>query len=115
MCLMDKLEYWIEAVEFALEDIGKVNILSREDLKIFAQSIVTSADQESMAYGSCVADNPLINEIEKLNEKHKIEMDKMEKRELIFRKNVADRHGPNVSEKDVYIEHGSVYYDYKGL
>lgn len=112
---MDKSDYWIEAVLSALDAVDKLELFTESELKLIAEDIATSADQESMAYGSSVAENPLTNEIKELKEKHKQELHQFEQRDEIFRKYVADRHGPYVSVNDVYTENGSVYYDRKGL
>lgn len=108
---MEKIDYWIESLECIFEDIGRINVFSTEELKTIAESLIISADQESMAFGCSAAPNPLIQEISDLKKKHEVEMNIMEKRDEIFRKNVADRHGPYVNENDVYIENNTVYFD----
>lgn len=108
-----RLEYWVEAIECALEDIGKEGILSKTEIKSMAQNLQNSAEQEDMAYGIEHIPNPLLSEIEKLKSEYNNKIIKLEETNLIFRKNVAKR--LNVRHEDVYLDGENVVYDRKGL
>jgi len=111
----NRLNYWIEAVECALEDANKLNMFSNDDIKTLAENISISAEQESMAFGTEHIPNPLETEIQNMKSKHKKEIEQYNHREFIFRKNVSDRHGPYVDPGDVYIDGNNIVYDHKGL
>ena len=108
---MNKLDYWIEAVEAALEDIGKLNNYTNEELKTVAESLIISSEQESMAFGYDCIPNPLESTIRDMKSKHESEIKQYEKRESVYRQNVADRHGPRVGPNQVYIDGNNVMYD----
>lgn len=110
-----RLNYWIEAVESALEDVNKLNMFSNDEIKSLAETLQGSSEQESMAFGTEHIPNPLEAEIRNIKSKHKKEIEQYENREFIFRKNVSDRHGPYVDPGDVYINGNDVVYDRKGL
>ena len=112
---MNKVDYWIEALEFALEDVDRTGAFSTDEIRTLAESLEGSAEQQGMAFGYDAIPNPLIAEIEKLKAAHELEIEQLEKRDYIFRKNVADRHGPYVSVNDVHIDGNDVVYDHKGL
>jgi len=86
------LNYWIEAVDSALEDIGKQNILSNNDIKRLAESLIISSEQQSMAFGYEHIPNPLQSEIEKIKLEYETKIKRLEQNDFIYRKNVADRH-----------------------
>lgn len=105
------LDYWIEAVESALEDVNKLDMFSNDDIKSLAETLQGSSEQESMAFGTEHIPNPLEAEIRNIKSKHKKEIKQYEKRELVYRQNVADRHGPRVGPNQVYIDGNNVMYD----
>ena len=100
-----KLDYWTEAVEVALEDIE--NNLSAVDIKSIAESMMISADQQSMAFGSDVADNPLKVEVNNLKTQLKHDQDINDTQEQIYRQHIADAH--HVDILDVHIEYDRVW------
>ena len=110
-----RLDYWIEAVESALEDVNKLDMFSNDEIKSLAETLQGSSEQESMAFGTEHIPNSLETEIRNIKTKHKKEIEQYENREFIFRKNVSDRHGPYVDPRDVYINGNDVVYDHKGL
>ena len=107
---MNKVDYWIEATEFALEDVDRAGVFSDDEIRTLAKSLEGSAEQQSMAFGCDVAPNPLIAEIERLKAIHKKEMEHMEQRDYIFRKNIARRHGGHNAD-NVYIDGDDAVYD----
>lgn len=107
------LNYWVEAVHVALDDVGKLTMFSDEDIKKIAQNIQNSSEQQSMAFGWDLILNPLVDGIQKLKVKHECEIAQHERRDRIFRKNVADRN--HVRIEDVYIQDERVVYDRIGL
>lgn len=48
-------EYWTDAIEAALSDIGKDGLLSREELETVGGSLAGSAENQSIAFGWDVA------------------------------------------------------------
>ena len=107
----DILNYWIEAVESALEEVEKLDVFSKEDIINMAETLQISSEQESMAFGTEAIPNPLESEIRNIRSRHEKEISEFEKRDLIFRKNIANRHGPRVGPENVHIEGGNVEYD----
>lgn len=107
-----KLEYWMESVESAMEEIGYTN-LPIEDITAMAESMIGTAEQESMMFGYDAIPNPLQTEINEITDKLERERNKAHHREYIYRKSIATRN--NVNPEDVCIEHGNVWYRRRGL
>ena len=106
-----KLEYWIESVESIMEEMSYD--IPIEDITTIAESMIITAEQESMAFGYDAIPNPLQTEIDEITGKLKQECIKADRREYIYRKSIASRNG--VNPEDVFIEHGNVWYQRRGL
>ena len=100
-----KLEYWIEAVESALEAIE--TDLSVEDITSIAEDMLISAEQEGMAFGHDAIANPLQTEIDQMKARFKQEEERWERRDWIYRESIATR--ARVKPEDVYIQYDTVY------
>ena len=107
-----KLEYWIESVESIMEEIGYTNI-PIEDITTIAESMMITAEQESMAFGYDAIPNPLQTEIDKLRNNMDHEQVECERRELIYLRSIAKRN--NVHVDDIFIANGNVWYQRRGL
>jgi len=103
------LNYWIEAVESALEEVGKLTLFSKDDIKILAETLQISSEQQSMMFGYENIPNPLESEIQKIKSEFEKKITKLEQNDLVYRKNVADRHG--VNPEQVYLDGENVMYD----
>ena len=62
-----KLEYWIESVAATTEEIGYN--LSIEDITTIVESMIITAEQESLAFGYDAIPNPLQTEIDEITNK----------------------------------------------
>ena len=98
-----RVEYWIEAVECALEGLEKQKLLTKDEIKYMAEALQGSAEQESMAFGCDSVSNPLEDRMREMKDKHDKEMQYYIDREYIFRKNFSDGCGPRVNPEDIYI------------
>ena len=67
------LNYWIEAVESALEEVGKLTLFSKDDIKILAETLQISSEQQSMMFGYENIPNPLESEIQKIKSEFEVE------------------------------------------
>lgn len=103
------LNYWIEAVESALEEIDKLSYFSNKEIKTLAETLCISSEQQSLAFGYEHIPNPLEAEIIKIKSEYNHKIEILERNDLIYRKNVANRHGINA--ENVYIKDEIVMYD----
>ena len=97
-----KLEYWIEAVMSALDEIDEISLFTDQNIKDLAESMLISAEQEGMAFGYDVIPNPLSTEITKIKEENAREIADWENRDRIYRQSIADAY--KLSARDmIYI------------
>ena len=103
------LNYWIEAVESALDDVGKIALFSKEDIKTLAETLQISSEQKSMAFGYEHIPNPLESEIQKIKSQYENKIAKLEQNEWVYRKNIANRH--RINPENVYLDGENILYD----
>lgn len=101
------LDYWIEAVETSLEDIGKLTDFSKTEIRSMAEDMYTSADCQDMAFGSNMAENPLIAEIKELRHKCDNAKNESDDRERILFDHITKGH----RYLSVSIKDGRVWFD----
>ena len=106
-----KLEYWIESVESIMEEMNYD--IPIEDITTMAESMIITAEQESLAFGYDAIPNPLQTEIDKLRNDMDHEQVYWERRELIYLRSIAKRN--NVHVDDVFIANDNVWYQRRGL
>lgn len=58
-----KFEYWKEALEIALDEVGAANVLTPEQIEQVAGSLEISADNQGMAFGHDAIPNPMKAEV----------------------------------------------------
>lgn len=46
-----EMDYWVEMIEYTLEDVGALNALNHDQLIAFAEHMIICADQVGMALG----------------------------------------------------------------
>lgn len=111
-----QFDYWKDALECALDGADAFLLLTPEQIDAAAKSLVISAENQGMAFGHDVLKNPPDSlhkrELEEMRQRHQRELAEFERRERIFRENVARRHG--VSASAVEIQGDSVVYDPNG-
>ncbi len=103
------LNYWIEAVETALEEVNKIGLFSREEIKTLSETLQISSEQQSMAFGYENIPNLLESEIQKIKSEYELKIAKIEQDLFVYRKNVADRH--KINPENVYLDGNNVMYD----
>lgn len=103
------VDYWDDALGCALEAVGKFEALTRDERRQVAESLATSAENQSMAFGHDCIPNPKDSEIASLKTQHEREIAEWEAADLAYRTSVARRRG--VEPNDVYIRNGRVVYD----
>lgn len=104
-----KLEYWIESVSVALDEIDGISPFTDQNIKDLAEDMLISAEQEGMAFGYDAIPNPLTTEITKIKEENAREIDDWKRRDRIYRQSIADAY--KLSDRDIiYIENGEVRY-----
>jgi transposase len=99
---MSNLAYWQEALDCALDESGASNALTPEQRKSVAEFLRTSAEMESECSGSLCIPNPMIAEMEAQKKRFEKELAEAERRDDIYRKNIAKRYG--VGREQVHIE-----------
>lgn len=102
------LEYWTEMVASSLEDIGKLDSFTSDDIKAMAESMVISADQESMAFGYDAIPSPQATMIEHLKEIHELREQVRDRTERILIQKIADIQ--KLDSDYIYVENGRVKY-----
>lgn len=102
------MEYWFEALNSSLCEIGREDALTEDQKKAVALDLLVSHDNYSMAFA---APDFRAAKTEKSTEVRRLEgrVAELEARDLIFRQAVATRR--RVPIEDVYIENGNVKYD----
>lgn len=101
------MNYWEECIFEALNEEGIT--ATEEQIKNIAGCVEVAHENYGMAFGYDRIDNPMEDEIAKLKKEHQKEIERLEQRELCYRKSVAARH--RVSVEDVHLEDGRVVYD----
>jgi hypothetical protein len=71
--------YWLEALEIAMDEMGILDALSAEQRKELAASLATSA--ENMSLCSPPVSNPLQGELDEVKRQRTAERERREKRE----------------------------------
>ena len=64
----DILDYWIESVSAALDEIDGISPFTDQNIKDLAENMMISAEQEGMAFGYDAIPNPQQTMIEHLKE-----------------------------------------------
>ena len=100
------LDYWIESVSAALDEIDGISPFTDQNIKDLAENMMISAEQEGMAFGYDAIPNPQQTMIEHLKELHELRDKEYERNERIYQQSIADTH--KLSINDVYIENGKV-------
>ncbi|WP_333998254.1 hypothetical protein [Burkholderia orbicola] len=103
---MSKLDYWLESLGYALEEVGAYDALTPEQRKDVAEALVVSAENEGMAMGRDCIPNPMNSEIERLKAAHRAEIERFEERERIYCRDIA--RSQNVDSHRIGIHNGSV-------
>lgn len=101
------LDYWIEAIETSLEDMGKLTDFSNVEIRSMAEDMYTSADCQNMAFGSNMAENPLTEEIKELQNKYNKATNESDDRERILLDYIARGH----NDLSVSIKYGQVWFE----
>lgn len=108
----DVLEYWIESVSASLEEIDKLDLFTPDDIKLMAEAMIISADQESMAFGYDAIPNPQSTMIEHLKEIHELREQARDHTERILTQKIVDI--KKLNSHDIYVENGMVKYFIRG-
>ena len=87
---MAGINYWIEALNGALEEVGELNHFTNEQKILMADFLTTSAENESLSNGSLVIPSPYLAEIEKIKKNHHAEIELHRKGEESLREKIAD-------------------------
>lgn len=93
-------KYYEDTVREAFED-ARI-IATEEQIDTVISWVIGAAENHGMANGHDDIPSPKDCEIEKLKESHKKEIERLEKRDLQYRKSVASRH--NVDASSVYLD-----------
>lgn len=93
-----KFDYWQEALNVALEDIDKFDVLTDDEKKIVAESLVTSSECESMCYYTPSSRDIENSEITNLKKRIKELEQEVNTIRTDFKKNVAMRRGCDPSD-----------------
>jgi glycine/D-amino acid oxidase-like deaminating enzyme len=102
------LEYWIESVSTSLEEMDKLDLFTPDDIKLMAEAMIISADQEGMAFGYDAIPNPQLTAIEFLEELYESRNKVWERNEAAFIREIANVR--NISTNGIYVENGKVKY-----
>lgn len=104
---MSKIDYWLECLNCALEEIGAYNILTEDQKKSIAADLNAGCENIGLAFGGDFRPSKAEKSKEVLRLEERIK--ELEERDFIFRRAVATRR--RVPVEDVYIESGDVKYD----
>ena len=104
---MDKTDdYYAEAVEIALNDIGKPNLLNRDEMLEIAWSVLGNAENESTAFPSPSSSDIEHSALAKQKLGYEARIQELEAEIAAYQGSVARRR--NVSPSDVYLDGNSV-------
>lgn len=103
-----KLEYWIESVSAALDEIDGISPFTDQNIRDLAESMIISAEQEGMAFGYDAIPDPQTTMIEQLKELYELREASRDKTESILIQKIADVQ--QLSPRDIYVEGGRVRY-----
>lgn len=104
----DKLEYWIESVSSSLEEVDKLDLFTPDDIKLMAESMIISAEQEGMASGYDAIPNPQATTIEHLKEIHELREQARDRIERTLTQEIANIR--KIRNNGIYVENGIVKY-----
>lgn len=101
-----KTDYWLEALDCALEDVGYFDTIPNEAKIKIAISLVISAEMQSQAFGCDAIPSRANSETDELKKKYEKQIKELEERELNYRKSVATRR--HVDLHQVYMDRDGV-------
>lgn len=99
---MSRIKYMQESLELALDSAGAFGLLTDDQIKNIAESLLGSLENESTAMGYDNIPNPLQSQIEALIASHAAEIKERDECELAYRANIADTH--NIDPHRVYVK-----------
>ncbi len=86
-----KLEYWLEALNSALDCEGYFEAIPDEAKIKIAKSLCISQEMQGMAFGYDAIPSRANSELDELKVKYEKQIKELEERELCYRKSVATR------------------------
>jgi hypothetical protein len=102
-----QIDYWFEALDYALEAEGHFNSIPDDVKRKVAKSLAESAEMQGQAFGWDAIPNPENAEIAKMKKRYESKIKELEEKELNYRKSVAQRRGVELHQ--VYMDRdGSV-------
>ncbi len=104
------LEYWIEALDYALDNAGVFDVVDKTQRERIAKSLITSAENVSMAMGYDAipsAKTYYEEDVSNMKRNYERQIKDLEESNNAFRKNIGQRCGVEshrVFAKDDYVE-----------
>lgn len=103
------MNYWKEALEYALDAAGAFGKLTDAEITETAKGLETSAEMEGEATGRINIPHPLNAEIANIKRSHAADVAVLERREDIFKGNIAKR--LNVNPRHIGVDpNGDITY-----
>ncbi len=104
------LEYWIESLDYALDDAGVFDVVDKTQRERIAKSLITSAENVSLAMGYDVIPTRKTyyeEDVAGMKRNYERQIKQLEEANDAFRKNIGQRCGVEshrVVSKDGYVE-----------
>lgn len=99
-------DYWLEALEIALDDEGLLDAIPKKARENIAGSLEISHENYGMAHGHDAIPNPRDADIERLKAAHKREIEEFEALDAAYRKGIGRL--KNVDPRRIYVDRGEV-------